>query len=510
MKKNDFQASSQEITTIAKGAGIVFIGTIIGAGLRYVFQIIIARNLGVELFGTFFLGFAVFKVAGMITELGLPNGIIRYVALFYGERDERRVKGIITLAVKVVILSSIIIATLIILLSKTISFNLFHKIELTNILRLFAMAIPFTTLTTILVFSTQGFKIMKYKVLVREIFEPLVRITLVIILFIFGWKLYGVIFSYLIPLILGPLLAFYYLKKIFPQITRKEVLPIYETKKLLDFSWPLLFVQFLGLSMLWIDTLMLGFFKTFQDVGIYSAAQRTALLGSIIISSFNSIFAPVISDLYNRKELDKLNNYFKTVAKWIFTFSFPLFLLMIFFAESILNVFGHEFIKGATCLIILSIGWIIYSGVGSVGQMIIMSGRQKLHLVNMSSILFMNIILNLILIPKYGIIGAAIATSTSIILFSIIELIQVYLILKIHPYRKDFLKPLFAGGVSLFTLSLLTELIICNIYSGMLKSLILGSVAFIGIYILIFYILGLQEEDKIVLEKIKEKFQLKQ
>ncbi|MCZ2845869.1 MAG: flippase, partial [Candidatus Bathyarchaeota archaeon] len=492
----------EEIVTIAKGAGIVFIGTTIGSGLRYIFQIIIARNLGAELFGAFFLGFAVFKVTGMIAELGLPNGIVRYVAIFHGARDERRVKGIIASVVTAAIFSGIVVASLVILLSKTIAFNLLHKMELTNVLRFFALAIPFTTLTTMLVFSTQGFKIMKYRVFVREIFEPSLRLIMVIILFIFGWKLYGVIFAYLIPGIFGTLLAFYYLKKIFPQITRGEVLPIYETKKLLDFSWPLLLVQFFGLTILWTDTLMLGFFKTFKDVGIYSAAQRTALLGSIIMISFNSIFAPVISDLYNRRELNKLNNLFKTVAKWIFTFSFPIFLLMIFFAKSILNIFGSEFIPGATCLIILSIGWLIHSSTGSVGQMITMTGRPKLNLMNVTGVLISNIILNLLLIPKYGILGAAIATAISLGLINMITILEGSLILKMYPYRIDFFKPLIAGCVSLVALFFYTKHILQNHINF---QLFIGVLIFLVLYSITLVLLGVREEDKIVLEKIKTK-----
>jgi len=502
-KKDILEDYTPEITTIARGAGFGFVGIVIGTGLRYILQIIITRNLGAELFGLFFLGFAIFKVAGIIAEMGLPNGIIRYVSIFQGSKDKSRVKGIITLSIKLALIAGVTIGIIIFFLSEIISIRLFHEPELIPVLKYFAIIIPFTTITTVLVFSIQGFKIIKYKIFIRELFEPILRIVLVATIFILGWKLFGVIFSYLFSTILGTIIAFYYLKKVFPEIIKKNIVPIYESKKLLQFSWPLLFAYFTGFLILWTDTLMVGYFRTSYDVGIYSVAQRTALIEGLVISAFNSIFAPIISDLYNRKELIKLKTLFKMVAKWIFTFSFPIFLLIILLAKPILSVFGEEFINGASCLIILSFSWLVNFGVGPVGIMIPMIGKPKLKLINSTSVLLINIILNLILIPKFGILGAAIATATAISLISIINLFEIYFIMRIHPYRIDFLKPLISGLVSLLILFLLINFVF-EIYN---KFILIGitSLIFFGIYSLILYLLGIGKDDKIILKKFKEK-----
>ena len=117
-KNNNLQVNILEIATIAKGAGIVFIGTIIGTGLKYLFELIVARNLGSELFGLFFLGFSIFKISEVISTLGLHNGILRYVALYAGENDRQRVKGVIILASKIVICTSILLSIILICFSK--------------------------------------------------------------------------------------------------------------------------------------------------------------------------------------------------------------------------------------------------------------------------------------------------------------------------------------------------------------------------------------------------------
>jgi O-antigen/teichoic acid export membrane protein len=274
----------------------------------------------------------------------------------------------------------------------------------------------------------------------------------------------------------------------------------------LNFSWPLFFVYFSGFLILYTDTLMIGYFKTSQDVGIYSVAHRTALLIGIAIASFNSIFAPIISDLYNRHKQRELEKLFKIVTKWIFSFSLPVFLIIVFFAKSILGIFGQEFTPGTKCLIILCIGWIIHSAVGSVGIMISMIGRPKINLLNVSSVLILNIILNLILIPEYGIVGAALATTLSISIIRIISLFEVYLILRIHPYQADILKPMAAGGIALFFLIFMKKNI--SWMNDGLSAIGIGSFILLAIYAIGLYLLGIGEEDKMVLNNIKKRLQL--
>jgi O-antigen/teichoic acid export membrane protein len=157
-----------EILIIAKGAGIVLFGTVIGTALKYVFELLVARNLGPELFGVFFLSLAVFRVLESFSTVGLHNGVLRYVALFRGENDSQRLKGTILLAAKTVLLVGGGLGLLLFVLSDVIAGSGFHKPELGQPLKFLALAIPFSGLALILLYATQGFKIMRYKIIVRR------------------------------------------------------------------------------------------------------------------------------------------------------------------------------------------------------------------------------------------------------------------------------------------------------------------------------------------------------
>jgi len=497
------RAHSREITVLVKGAGIVFGGTIIGDALKYLFEVIVARNLGPQLFGIFFLGFTVFKVLERVSTVGLHNGVLRYVALFRGIGDQARIKGTILLGLRTVFTAAALISLLTIVFSRTISLHLFHQENLSSVLIIFALGTVFTAITEILTYSIQAFQIMKYPVLVRMIFEPGFRIVLVVPVLWLGWKLQGVLFVFLASLILGTLLAFSYLLRVFP-LTKDDIRPVYETRSILVFSWPLFFVGFLDLFIVQINTLMLGNFRTSQEVGIYGAAQRTAFLIPIVLNSFNAIFAPMIADLYHRKELKTLEGLFKTVTKWIFTISLPFSLILLLFAGDILTLWGEQYKAGTLCLIIICCAQLVNCATGPVGFVIMMTGNTVINLVNNIIVLSMIIILNVLLIPGYGIMGAAVGLAIALIIINIIRLIQVYFILRIHPYRTDFYKPI-AAGVSAVMVSLTVAHFLGPQISRPWLKLAGHSAVILLTYVVVLILFGLEEGDKVIFEKLKAK-----
>ena len=185
---------------------------IIGHGLRYVFQVVVARSLGTQLYGLFILGLAVFNVVEMLAEGGFASGVVRFVALYQGEGDRRRVKGTVLLALKWTALSGFLMTLALAALAHPIAVHFFHKPELSAVLRTFSLGILFTALTSMLVSATKGFKVMTYSALINEIFQPALRVGLACLAVLaLGFGLSGVLGAYLVPLWLSPLLAYYYL-----------------------------------------------------------------------------------------------------------------------------------------------------------------------------------------------------------------------------------------------------------------------------------------------------------
>jgi O-antigen/teichoic acid export membrane protein len=224
----------------------------------------------------------------------------------------------------------------------------------------------------------------------------------------------------------------YWLIRCIPHET-VDVQPIYETKEWLRISIPLLVISGLHMILGQTDILMLGALLNNEATGIYGAASRVAGLVSFGLVAVNSIVAPLISEYYSKKSMDDMQRMITIAANGIFAFTAVVSLVLIIAGPMLLSIFGKEFVAGYSSLIILLIGQIVSSLAGSVGFLMVMTGNQK----KASSIIFYgavaNIVLNYYLIPIYGVVGAAIATSISTVIWNILMLRQVVITLKINP-----------------------------------------------------------------------------
>lgn len=499
---NGKNKTMEELTKqVAKGAGITFTGGILGRALLYVSLLIIARLLGAELFGIYSLGFGVFTFFALLARMGLDCGVVRYVSIYKGNEDRGRVKGVIAQSLIFSFLIGVGVGTILYFGSGWIAITFFRKEGLEDVIKLFSFGVPFMSTVLVAVEATRGFQKMQYPVYVTNIFQPLAKLCLILILFWFGFRLYGVIWATVISVVSGLLLALFYIRKLFPEIIG-IIKPIYETKKLMKFSIILFFTCLAGFFFMWTDVLMLGYFHSASKVGVYRAASQTALLLVMILSAFTSIFAPIAGELYAKKEMDKLNGLLKIVTKWGLYISLPIFLIMAYLAKEILSIFGSQFTDGWQVLVILISAQFVYVGIGDMGWVLVMCGMRNLWFYIITVIATMNIALNFLTIPKYGMIGAAVATGISIVGIHLAGLIAVRYSLNLFPLDRRYLKGLAAGFVAFIVAYAFKSI---NVNQDSIMFPLFFSFAVIGVYIMMLYLLRLDEEDKTILRDLRGK-----
>jgi len=501
----DKQENNRELSIIAKGAGIFTFGRIIGVGLSFITTLILVRFWGAAVFGLYSLGLIILSIFSLVAQLGLSNGSLKYIALYWGKKNKEKTKGVIIQSIIFPLAFGLIIGVVIYIFSHQIA-NIFQKKELIPIIQLFAIAVPFSALLPVLGGITRGFKTNKYQVLAVNIIKPITNIGLILFFIFCSYNLLGIIWAHIISIILGTLFLLYSIKKIVPGITSKDVIPSFETKKLLSTSVPLLAIGMISFLIHWTDTLMVGYFLPTESVGIYRVAIQIATLVAIFLSAFNSIFASTISDFYHKKKKENLNSLFKTITRWGFYSGLLIFLIILISPNEILKLFGQEFIKGKNSLLILSLGQLINVGVGATGFMLNMTGREKIESLNAFGVLVINIILNLILIPKIGILGAAIATATSLGIINILRVIEIHFSLKIHPFDIKFLKGIGSGVVAFLLVILIKNYLLVN--TPYLINLILSSLFVSIIFFTLLFFFKFTEEDKFIFRKIKNKIKL--
>jgi O-antigen/teichoic acid export membrane protein len=193
------------------------------------------------------------------------------------------------------------------------------------------------------------------------------------------------------------------------------------------------------------EVLILGLLRPAGPVGVFGVARRLSMLVGSLLASITVLFNPTVADLHHKRDHAELDRLFRTATRWLFTFGFPLCLIEVGFSRDLLHVFGEGFSGGATALAILALGQLVNVGTGTVAGVLAMIGRARMSVLNSVFFLSLSLGLDALLIPRWGILGAAIANATSLAAVNVLRVVQVRRVLGIFPYDRRFLRPLAAG-----------------------------------------------------------------
>jgi len=492
---NSVAQKKNDVTTMASGATLSLSGKIGGRVLLSFREIILARWLGPEAYGLFGLGWSILRILETISALGLHNGIIRFGSLFLKKTDkvsQARFKGVLQQSLVTSLIGGLVIGLLLFISAPWLE-GFLAKPGLAPVIRLFAVALPFSTLLKVGAAGTRISQRMRFSFIAEDIGAPLLEITLLVIFLSMGWKLIGAVSASVLSFIGMTVLIFYFLSCLFPLIFSKKPRSIFPGGELINYSIQTTMVGMLHLLTHWADRWFIGYFRPAAEVGIYQAISQIPVMFTIILRGINTTFIPMIPDLHHQGEMKRLEELYRVNTKWGLYLSSPIFLTICFAPQSIVFVlFGKEYLGYELPMIILAIGQIANVGTGAVGMLLTMTGNQKWWLLTTNMALLSVIAMHLFLIPRLGVLGAATSTAVGVGGMYIIDLIQVRYILKIWPYDRRYLKLITAIIITIFFLMLLRPDHFPNHIIGLATAATVSSVGIGGSLLL----LGFDSEDK--------------
>lgn len=469
---------------------IAFLGSLIGRGLHYLFNVVIARGLGAEALGIFAFGMVVMKALSAMARFGLDTATQKYIPIYRTDNDYKKVCGVTVFALSFSFISGLLLAS--------IGYVFIHIFpldpEFDNAIVIFLFGIPIFASMMVGRSATTGFKETRYAVYITDIIQPITGISFIILGSYYFQSVELAVAGYVISLGIGTLAALYFLH----YLGAFQDIPEFEIKRTIAFSGPVVVVAVAQYIVSWTDILMLGYFVSPTEVGWYQAAYQTSVLLVIILSAVNSIFPTIASDLYTQEKMEELERMYSAITKWIVYFTILGLVFIAVYAAEILLLFDISAGSAQTTLIILALGQAVSAGTGPVGFLLTMSGYERLESINTVLLAFLNIGLNLVLIQFYGIIGAAVATSISFFLLNSLRLVEVIWIYNIQPYNRGYWK----GGISI-VVSTGAMLIAYPFASGsFLFTVLVGAVTLTTFLVCVFG-LGVSEQDKKLIKSIQ-------
>ena len=497
---------NQELTTsfkkVVKGTGVVFIGTILGTLLGFIFRVIVVRYITKAEYGILSLSLAMINILVVVSCLGFINGVPRFISYALGKREYSKAWATIKTSISLVAVLSIFFALVLVSFSNYIA-NFFHKPGLIPIVKIIAFVLPLMALTEIFISILRGFEDVKAKVFFQDIFSKGIKIVIVGLVILLDLSLKGVVFTYLIGGFFTLIFLSYYAKSRINELLPK-ISNFYPsiTKELISFSLPLLGSSIFAILREHSTILLLGYFKPANTVGLYNVALPLAQLISMPLMAMVFIYLPIASQLYAQGNLKDMKLLYISVTKWIFFITLPIFLSMLLAPKIIIKLlFGSKYIEASVALQILILGFFTHTFLGPNGGTLISFGKTNIMLLCSSISTIVGIITALMLIPDYGLIGATVSATISLVTFNFLASFFLYKLFDVHPFKENYIIPVIITGILTLFIAYLTN----SFSTSNCDKIVLIFLLFISFPLVTFLIKGFTEEDIWLIKVFKNK-----
>ena len=416
---------------LIKGAAGSF-GIQIGSnGLAFILSIIFARFLGTVGLGTYSYAVTWANLASIPATLGVDRLVVREMAVYRTKSQWQLMGGLLRWS-NVVVLSFSLIFTIV----ATASIYLWESsldadIVLAVILAM--VTVPIASLRNVRQGAMQGL----HRIILGQMPDALFGPAMVIVLTVIGYLLFPESFNVywvLVIKLLAVITTFFiggiWLWQSLPTEV-KQVKPQYLAKQWLMAALPFMFLGTMQLINSRIDIIMLGGIQGVEAVGIYTIIVGITQLTIVIHQAANSVLGPTIATLYSENKLQELEQIIRKSVLIVFSVSLSIGVIMMVFGKYLLLIFGSEFVPGHTAMNILILGQVFHAFTGPVGLLLNMTGYQNYTAIAVGISAVLNIIFNALLIPQWGINGAAAATTASLIIINVLKVILTQRKLKI-------------------------------------------------------------------------------
>ena len=486
--------SNDELVGMTRGGGLNLAGAFVRQLSLLGLSLALARWLGAGELGVYWQSYALLSLLELLALGGFGAAATRFVAVHRATGDTGAMRGTIRLTLALSVSIALLLALALYAAAPWLADNVFDDPRLRVVLGFVALTLPALAFLDVSLAATKGFKSMKPFALIGLVFEPGLRVTLTVVLVALGAGLRGAMGALPASTFAAAILAAWALRRL---VGRSDERPSYRPREILGFSAMSWMAELATTGLIWADTLLLGIYLSSNQVGVYNVATRVVVLASFVMLPINAAFAPRIADLYQRGHTGTLKRTYAFATTWIVRLSLPAFIILILFPSDVLAIFGPGFAAAAAVTIILAVGKAIDAATGPCAMMLNMSGRPALNMADNVVALALNIGLNLWLIPRYGILGSAVAWAVALGFVNLARVVQVRLTMRMWPFSTEIALALVAGAAAV----VVGVAVRAVVPEG--SSLIAGVLPLVATYVAVIVVWGLTDEDRMLLSSLR-------
>ena len=427
-------------------------------------NVLVARAFGSAAAGATALGLVTLAtqvafVAAAGTRFGMDMAAVREVAIEAGRGNLGRVRGIVDRALVVAALASLAVAVPVFVAAPWFGARLSDQPDAAAAMRWAAVALPFVAVTFVSLGASRGLKVMRHTLLVQWVGQPLLWIALLPL----AWRLErsatAAVAAYAASWVVAAIVARALWATEARSFGREPAAPD-EVARLVRYGAPRAPAALLSQGLFWIDYVVASAFVargvvSAEELGVYSSSVRIALAMVLFLAAVSYVFSPFVADLHEKGETARLDALFKSITRWTVAGTIPVLALMVVAPEPLLRIFGGEaFAGGADALRVLLVGQTVNVGVGAAGFVLIMAGRTGWDLTVYALSFALDLVLALVLVPRFGVEGAAIAQTVTVAASNALRLALVHRFVGIQPYDRAYVRLVPAAAACLGAMAL--------------------------------------------------------
>lgn len=397
------------------GSGTVVI-KLVNLALVFLLNIMLARYLGAAELGVYAFAVAIVTILSIPAKAGLPTLLVREISIYSQKGQWGLLRGLLIRGTQFVSAASLLLISggaALVWLFKGAS-------EVASLTLLVAFPlILLIALSELRVGALRGL----HRVIEAQVPEMLVRpIFLCVFIAVVANSSFGAldaIFGYVMAALLSFIVGGVFLLRALPKQVQ-GLMSVYEDKRWLNSMVPLALLTGMQIINSQADVVILGLMGSTEDVGLYRIAMQAATLVTLSLYAVNMVVGPYFSRFYESGDMQNFQRMVTMGSRFSVFGALPIAAVFVFFGENLLGVlFGAEFVESYWALIILATGYLLSVCFGSVVLVLTMTGFEADAMKGAALAAMINIILNIILIPVLGMVGAALATVTSLLIWNI-------------------------------------------------------------------------------------------
>ncbi len=390
-----------------------------GVGFSFVIGVILARTLGPKGFGVYAYALAWVNLLALPAAAGLHTIVVRDVAAYRATGRWGLMRGLLSWSTGVTLVFSTALGVVVFGLATVVAGR--SDPQVVAALWISLPLVPLAALTRLRQSALQGLRHVATGQVPENVIEPVVFLALLGVAALIAHRFSAetaMVFN-VVATFVAFLAGTWMLLQFMPQDV-KAADPAYQRREWIAAALPLLAFFAMNAFNQRIDTIILGALKGSAPVGLYAVAARGADLLSFFYLAAHAVVSPSISSLYAGRHLGRLQRMITTSIRWIFAVSLPAGLVLIVFGRRLLPIFGPGFVEASGALAILSLGRLANIALGWNLTSLMMTGYQRDAAVSVGVTVVLHVLLSFLLIPRWGLEGAATATALSIAVWNLL------------------------------------------------------------------------------------------